>query len=146
MFGCDVCLEVCPFTRKSPMLALHHELRPPDLRPHRLVQQWTLVDVLALDETRYEAEWTGTPMRRATCSGLRRNAAVVLGNRRDPEALPALATALTDADPVVRGHAAWAIGRIDARRPELDRAASNETDPRVMHELERARSGAAAAD
>ncbi|MEY4675461.1 MAG: hypothetical protein RL148_3245 [Planctomycetota bacterium] len=146
VFGCDVCLEVCPFTRKSPMLALHHELRPPDLRPHRLVQQWTLVDVLALDETRYEAEWTGTPMRRATCSGLRRNAAVVLGNRRDPEALPALATALTDADPVVRGHAAWAIGRIDARRPELDRAASNETDPRVMHELERARSGAAAAD
>ena len=145
-FGCDVCLEVCPFTRKSPLRALHHDLRPADLQPHRVVQQWTLVDVLALDEARYDAEWTGTAMRRATRSGLRRNAAVVLGNRRDPEALPALVAALGDADPVVRGHAAWAIGRIDARHAALERAAALEADERVRHELDRARSGAAAAD
>jgi epoxyqueuosine reductase len=146
LFGCDVCLEVCPFTRKSPLRALHHDLRPADLQPHRVVQQWTLVDVLALDEARYDTEWTGTAMRRATRSGLRRNAAVVLGNRRDPEALPALVTALGDADPVVRGHAAWAIGRIDARHAALERAAAIESDELVRHELERARGGAAAAD
>jgi len=46
----------------------------------------------------------------------------------------------------VRGHAAWAIGRIDARHASLERAAALEADERVRHELDRARSGAAAAD
>lgn len=135
LFGCDICLEVCPFTKKSPRRHLTGNARPPELQPHRIVQSWTLVDILELDAERYEAEFTGTAMRRATRSGLRRNAAIVLGNRGDPAALPALATALNDADPVVRGHAAWAIGRLDSRHPALEPARSRETDPQVQAEL-----------
>ena len=137
-FGCDVCLEVCPFQKKSPLLDVHGEDRPKDLRPHTLLSQWTLVDVLDLDEARYESEWVGTAMRRATRSGLRRNAAVALGNLGDPSAMPALLAALRDEDPVVRGHAAWAIGRIDARHPQLDAARARETDAIVASEIERA--------
>ncbi len=140
-FGCDVCLEVCPFTSRSRRARAVGDDRPADLRPHRIVQSWTLVEVLAMDEARYEAEFTGTAMRRATRNGLRRNAAVVLGNRGDDAALPALAAALGDADPVVRGHAAWAIGRIAPRHAALTAARAREDDPRVRDELDAALAG-----
>ncbi|MCA8974520.1 MAG: tRNA epoxyqueuosine(34) reductase QueG, partial [Planctomycetes bacterium] len=81
LFGCDVCLEVCPFTSKSRRASDVGADRPVELQPHRIVETWTLVDVLAMDQARYESEFTGTAMRRASRSGLRRNAAVVLGNR-----------------------------------------------------------------
>ncbi|MCK5943530.1 MAG: tRNA epoxyqueuosine(34) reductase QueG [Planctomycetes bacterium] len=138
LFGCDVCLEVCPFTSRSSRREQRGDDRPKDLQPHAVVQTWTLVDVLEMDEARYQAEFVGTAMRRATRSGMRRNAAVVLGNRGDPKALPQLRAALQDDDPVVRGHAAWAIGRIDAREPCLDAALQRETDDRVRAELRRA--------
>ncbi len=138
LFGCDICLEVCPFTKRSErvdVLGLH---RPKELQPHRVVQTWTLVDVLSMDEARYEAEFVGTAMRRATRSGMRRNAAIVLGNRGDDAALPALTTALRDPDPIVRGHAAWAIGRIDPRHPDLANARTHEVDERVQDEIDAA--------
>ena len=134
-FGCDVCLEVCPFTRKSALLNKVGDARPPELRPHRLLEEWTLLDVLDLSPAEYESEWTGTAMRRATHAGLRRNAATVLGNLGDPRALPALTRALQDVDPVVRGHAAWAIGRIDPRLGALEQARIMEPDPRVRAEI-----------
>jgi epoxyqueuosine reductase len=138
LFGCDVCLEVCPFTRRSSLRERIGPERPPELRPHRVVETWTLVDVLEMSPERYQAEFTGTAMRRATRTGMRRNAAVVLGNRRDDAALPALVAALSDDDGVVRGHAAWAIGCIDARHPELARARLRETDAGVRDEIEQA--------
>ncbi|MBL9077639.1 MAG: tRNA epoxyqueuosine(34) reductase QueG [Planctomycetes bacterium] len=138
LFGCDVCLEVCPFTRRSARSRDVGAARPPVLQPHRIVETWSLVDVLELTPERYEAEFTGTAMRRATRSGLRRNAAVVLGNRGDDAALPALVRALADRDPIVRGHAAWAIGRIDARHPALARARATEDDAEVRAELDAA--------
>ena len=134
-FGCDVCLEVCPFTKRSSLLPRTGGDRPRDLQPHRLLATWTLVDVLELDAAEYQAEWTGTAMRRATQSGLRRNAAVVLGNLGDPSALPALERALADNDPLVRGHAAWAIGRIAPRHASLDRALSREVDATVRNDI-----------
>ncbi|MCA8975410.1 MAG: HEAT repeat domain-containing protein, partial [Planctomycetes bacterium] len=63
------------------------------------------------------------------------------GNRGDPAALTALAAAITDPDAIVRGHAAWAIGRIDHRHPSLANAARIETDERVRRELEAALAG-----
>lgn len=141
LFGCDVCLEVCPFTKRSPRLHLVGAERPRDLQPHRLLAEWTLLDVLELDEREYETEWTGTAMRRATRTGLRRNAAIALGNRGDAAALPALASALEDADPIVRSHAAWAIGQIDRRHPALDRARTREQDAQVRDEIDAALAG-----
>ena len=64
----------------------------------------------------------------------------VLGNRRQESALPALVAALRDADPVVRGHAAWAIGRIDPKHAALTAAMATEEDPRVVEELQYATS------
>ena len=138
LFGCDVCLEVCPFTSRSRRSSLAGEHRPKDLQPHRVVQSWTLIDVLEMDEERYQSEFVGTAMRRATRAGMRRNAAVVLGNRRQESALPHLRDALSDEDPVVRGHAAWAIAQMAPRDASLEPALRRESDERVRAELQHA--------
>ena len=67
--------------------------------------------------------------------------AIVLGNRGDDAALPALHTALLDDDPIVRGHAAWAIGQIRRADPQLLAARSRETDERVRAEIDAALHG-----
>jgi hypothetical protein len=56
----------------------------------------------------------GEQMKRAKLRGLLRNVAVAPGNWGSPEAVPALVAALDDEEPLVRGHAAWALGRIVA--------------------------------
>lgn len=138
LFGCDICLEVCPFTARSRRSEVRGEDRPKDLRPHAVVQTWTLIDVLEMDEDRYQSEFVGTAMRRATRSGMRRNAAVVLGNQRQESALPNLRDALKDSDPVVRGHAAWAIAKIAPGDQHLELALQREDNEQARAELERA--------
>ena len=59
----------------------------------------------------FSARFKGSPIKRAKRRGLLRNVAVALGNRNSPEAVPALAVALNGEEPLVRGHAAWALGR-----------------------------------
>jgi epoxyqueuosine reductase len=91
-----------------------------------------------------EAEWDlftrGSAIRRAGNAGLRRNVAVALGNCWAEEAVPVLVAALTDDEPLVRGHAAWALGRIgteSARAALLERLAA-EADASVRAEVEAA--------
>ena len=122
----------------TPSRAASGAERPTDLRPHRAVETYDLVGVLALSEAEYETDWVGTAMRRATLSGLRRNAAVVLGNLGDTSATGALEHALDDPDPVVRGHAAWALGRLGSGRAALDARLRHESDDRVRGELHKA--------
>ncbi len=87
------------------------------------------------------ARWfRDTPLRRAKREGLARNAAVVLGNRRDPRAVPALRHALHhDPSPMVREHAAWALGRIGTpqARQALQEALAHETHPEVRERIQR---------
>jgi epoxyqueuosine reductase len=77
-------------------------------------------------------------VKRTKRSGLRRNVAVALGNAGDPAAVPALCEALTDADALVRAHAAWALGRIggETAREHLSRRLTDERDPGVREEIE----------
>jgi epoxyqueuosine reductase len=111
IFGCDDCLEVCPwnrFAREGQLMKAHArpELAEPDL-----------LDLLSLDEAGFKHRFAGTPMLRARRRGLRRNACVALGNIGDEQALPALQSAAQDPEPLVSEHAQWAIGQIEARRP-----------------------------
>jgi epoxyqueuosine reductase len=132
-FGCDICLEVCPFTSKGRNS--HSADVPADMQPHAVLETFDLVGVLELSEQDYQQQWVGTAMRRATRTGLRRNAAVVLGNLGDPSAGPTLAKALKDPDPVIRGHAAWALGRLQTQRLELSNQLETEADARVIQEI-----------
>ncbi len=105
VFGCDRCQEVCPWNRRP--LALHAEEKPP---PGATL---FLPDLLLITEESFRRRFRHSPIWRATPVGLARNAAIVLGNRGDPKALPYLEEAARQhPDSVVREHATWAIGRI----------------------------------
>jgi epoxyqueuosine reductase len=107
IFGCDVCQEVCPWNRTFARARTDDPFaRREDLR------SLDPAELLALDEAQFRARYSGTALMRAKWEGMRRNACIVLGNRRDPAAVPALEAALSDPDPVVREHAAWALERI----------------------------------
>jgi epoxyqueuosine reductase len=105
VFGCDVCQEVCPWNRKAP------PARDPALAP--AAPLGPLADLLELDPAAFRDRFRSTAVSRATRGGLLRNAALVLGNRGDGAAVPALRRALEDADDTVRQAAAWALGRLE---------------------------------
>jgi epoxyqueuosine reductase len=104
LFGCDVCQEVCPWNRKAP------PAREPALAPSAPLP--SLEAFLEMDEAAFRARFRGSAMSRAKRAGLARNAALVLGNRGDRAAEPALRRALDDPDSGVRSAAAWALARL----------------------------------
>jgi len=110
VFGCDDCLEACPWNRFA------HEGRLMKAHARAGLAQPDLLELLALDEAGFERRFAGTPIARARRSGLRRNVCVALGNSGDDRALPALQVAAGEAEPLVSEHARWAIGQIEARR------------------------------
>jgi epoxyqueuosine reductase len=133
VFGCDVCQEVCPWNAQ-PQQASEPALALPAAR-----RRLSLVDLVGLGRADYEARFRGSPMKRAKRSGLRRNAAVAMGNRRRSGYVPALALALGDGeDPDLRRHAAWALGRIGGEPAvsALRNARSSEDDAEVLAEID----------
>jgi epoxyqueuosine reductase len=134
LFGCDVCQDVCPWNRKAPQTAEPHFQPRPDLAPADAVA------LLGLSEAEFEARFRGTPLARPKRAGLLRNAAIVLGNSGDPAAVPALCAALGDAEPLVRGAAAWALGRLggQAALAALSSRLAIEADDDVRAEIQHA--------
>ncbi len=137
IFGCDLCQEVCPWNRFAPPAR--------EARLHaRSLDGWSLAGFLALDETAFRSLFATSPIRRADREGFLRNVCVALGNRRDAEAVPALVRALDrDPAPLVRAHAAWALGRIasapaareaERAREALARAIATDADATVRDE------------
>lgn len=132
IYGCDICQEVCPWQRFArptavsafQVVSLGHAAPP-------------LLDLMTLDEEGFRRRFQGSPILRIGRERLLRNVAVALGNVGGPQAVPALATALTDPSPLVRDHAAWALAQIGG--PEaarvLDIAREREADPSVRRAL-----------
>ncbi len=133
IFGCDICQVVCPHNAKSPARS-HPEFAPRSgvgARP-------ALIPLLSITEEEFQQRFHGSAIMRAKRRGLRRNVAVALGNVRDPASVPALLGALADeTDPLVRGHAAWALGRIgtEEAREGLRRSLTRESDLDVRAEI-----------
>lgn len=69
-------------------------------------------EILAMAQEEFSAAFRHSPMKRAKLRGMKRNAAVVLGNVGTIEDVPVVEQAPDNADPLVREHAAWALGRI----------------------------------
>ena len=107
VFGCDICQEVCPWNRATTTLTQLDAFAPrADLPAPKLVE------LLRMDRATFNERFRGSPVKRAKWRGLLRNVCVALGNSGERMALPALEEALTHEEPLVRGHAAWAIGAI----------------------------------
>ena len=132
VFGCDICQEVCPVNRKA------RPTREPAFHREELASL-DLIGLLELTDSEFLQRFQGTPIMRAKRVGLQRNACVALGNLGDSQAVAALARALGNAEPLVQGHAAWALGQIGGSRARdaLEQAQSSGqiTDGSVLQEI-----------
>jgi len=110
IYGCDICQEVCPFTRFAPTTA-EIVFQPASL--DRAAPP--LLDLLRMDDADFLKRFAGSPVERIKRDRLVRNACIAAGNWGDPAALPALRDLMADRSPLVRDHAEWAIQKIEAR-------------------------------
>jgi epoxyqueuosine reductase len=133
IFGCDDCQDVCPWPLRFARPTAERGFYPVD--HDRAAPR--LLDLIGLDEKQFRERFRGTPIRRAGRRGLLRNVAVALGNWGDEAAVPALAAALDDVEPLVRSHAARALGQLPARgaRRALDARRKIESDISVRTEI-----------
>ncbi len=106
LFGCDICQEVCPWNRFAPSETLPEFQHQPDLNPV------DCRELLRLNDEQFQIRFAGTPFSRPGRAGLLRNAAIVLGNRRDHSAKPELEALLEDAEPLIRDAVAWALSQL----------------------------------
>ena len=134
LFGCDVCQDVCPWNHRAP---LSGEVA---FQPQTDENPVDLIALFELDDLAFKQRFRHSPLWRAKRRGILRNAAIVLGNQRTEAAVPALIRGLNDAEPLIRGAAAWALGRMmsDPARAALRERMEAEMDGNVRVELERA--------
>ena len=133
-FGCDVCQQVCPWNRFAPEHG-DRELSPrPGIPPEEPAAE------LRLTPQAFNRKFKGSPVKRAKRRGYLRNTSVVLGNRGDGGAVEPLAAALRDDEPLVRAHAAWALGQIGGAESQaaLRSALEVEADETVIVEIRQA--------
>jgi epoxyqueuosine reductase len=137
--GCDVCQEVCPFNPPAtPLVTLRPRPSAPELAQDTSRSAPNLLELLNLTTGEYRRLTRGRPLRRVSRVQLARNAAVALGNLRDPGTVSTLrATLLYHRSALVRGHVAWALGRLatPAAVDALNAAREREGDPYVLDEL-----------
>lgn len=139
IFGCDDCLAACPWNERAQLGQETRFAAQTYDHAHPNLLEWL---ALLADERAFKTRFARSPLSRPKREGLRRNVCVALGNVGGTESIPALADALqTDPSPLVRAHAAWALGQIAARtasddaRTALETAYSTETDPAVRDEI-----------
>ena len=142
IFGCDICQEVCPVNKvaekrlgvRNDTQFQHHVV----FQPRKSVGgNPELIPLLALTEEQFRERFRRSPIKRTKRRGLLRNVCVALGNSGDVRAVPALIDALHDDEPLIRGHAAWALGQIGGEEAiqALHLAEKNEEEHEVRNEI-----------
>lgn len=109
IYGCDACLEVCPWNKFAKAGAVMKAHERDDL------DQPALLELLALDDAAFKSRFAGTPMLRTKRRGVLRNVCVALGNVGDDRCVPALERAARDHEPLIVEHALWALEQIRER-------------------------------
>jgi epoxyqueuosine reductase len=107
VFGCDICQDVCPWNRKAPIAA------DPELAPRPELVNPLLEWLADMNQAEFESRFNGSPMRRATFDGLRRNIAIAMGNSGLKSYVPALKKWGDAADQGLRTAAQWALRRLN---------------------------------
>ena len=159
VYGCDVCQVVCPFNRfatptdevafypKGQVASGKWQVASEDevVNNSQFIIDYSLfnfiapplLDLLVLDEAAFNKRFAHSPIKRIKRTRLVRNACVAAGNWGSDTAVPPLITLLTDPEPIIRGHAAWALQQIGS--PEaitaVAYALTHESNPDVRREM-----------
>ena len=103
VFGCDLCMEVCPFGHRAEDHSQIWGTKP-------AFGENSLEDLLKMSKEEFHAVFAGSPIRRAGWAGMLRNCCVALGNLGQGKPL-LRQTADSHPEPMVREHANWALER-----------------------------------
>ncbi|GAB5464128.1 tRNA epoxyqueuosine(34) reductase QueG [Hoeflea alexandrii] len=130
VYGCDDCLAACPWNKyaqaasEAKLIARDDLCSPP------------LSGFLAMDDAAFRAFFSGSPVKRIGRDRFLRNVLVAVGNSGEPDLAPPCEALLSDASPLVRGAAIWALSRLTApgRMHELAAQAGQEPDADVRQE------------
>jgi epoxyqueuosine reductase len=109
IFGCDDCLDVCPWNRFA------HVSQETAFSARQFMGDMSLRDYLKLTDSEFRVLFKNSPIHRIKRRGFLRNVCVALGNRGDIADIPALERAAAESEPLIAEHAAWAISQIHAR-------------------------------
>jgi len=112
VYGCDICQEVCPWNARFARYAPYGSPMQPRAAIVGKDARTLARELLAMTQAEFSAAFRNSPMKRAKLRGLKRNAAVVLGNVGTADDVAVLTRALDDDEPLVREHAKWALARL----------------------------------
>jgi epoxyqueuosine reductase len=109
IYGCDDCLDACPWNRFAEASHESRFLMPPE------VQSMSLRSLATLSQEEFRSLFRHSPINRIKRNRFVRNVCVALGNVGTSEDLPVLRDLATDPDALIAEHAAWAIAEIQSR-------------------------------
>jgi epoxyqueuosine reductase len=106
VYGCDDCLAVCPWNKfavrgREAKLAAREALRAP-----------ALAELAQLDDAQFRSLFAKTSIKRTGRDRFVRNVLIAIGNSGDASLAGEAERLLSDASPLVRGAAVWALGRL----------------------------------
>jgi len=106
IYGCDDCLAACPWNKfaqqgRERRLAARDDLRAPDLAA-----------LARLDDAAFRRHFAGSPVKRTGRVRFVRNVLIAIGNSGDPALATEAERLLSDASPLVRGAAVWALSQL----------------------------------
>ena len=128
IYGCDDCLAVCPWNKFAAEANTLYQSRVELNRPR-------LADFAGLDDAAFREVFRGSPIKRIGRARFLRNVMVAVGNSGLAEMIPVAEARLDDPDPLVRGHAVWALSRLSPPRLRA-RAEGRAPDPDAFVEEE----------
>lgn len=133
LFGCDICQQVCPWN-----IRFAQPTADPEFQAREFLRSADLGQFLELATGSWLKGLRGSPLERPRRKGLVRNATVIAGNRASAIHLGQLSALLhSDPEPIVRAHAAWALGQLDfpEAQVELEHALQLEPEPHVLQAI-----------
>ncbi len=132
LYGCDTCQTVCPIN-KGKDFHLH-----PEMEPDPEIAKPLLKPLLTISNREFKEKYGHVSGSWRGKKPIQRNAILALAHFKDTSALPVLIELMhKDPRPVIRGTAAWAIGKIgdDQKLPELEKALERESDEEAKEEI-----------
>ena len=134
LYGCDTCQTVCPKNKGKANL-IHEELMPdPE------IAKPLLLPLLTISNKEFKAKYGHVSGAWRGKKPIQRNAILALAHFKEEAATQTLIEVMKKDDrPVIRGTAAWAVGKIggEGAKEALLALQARETDEEVLQEIEK---------